>query len=571
MSSHVEQIKEKLGIVDVVGSYVELEKAGANFKARCPFHNEKTPSFFVSPVRNSYYCFGCGAKGDIISFVQEFEGLDFIGALRVLAKRAGVELTRENPKLRTERERLYLTMEYAALFFERQLRDNEKVLDYLHKRGLTDTSIRGWRLGYAPNDWRALSTYLASKKITVSEMEKVGLVKKSEKGDHDAYDRFRGRITFPIFDASSRVIAFSGRQIESDGTEAKYINSPETPLFEKSKVLYGYDRAKLDIRKKDYSLLVEGQMDLIMSHQGGFTNAVASSGTALTLQQLEILRRLSNKIIIAYDGDDAGGEAAKRGWQLALSLGMEVTLATLPQDKDPADVVLENPDLFKKAITKARHIIDVELERIMARPLEERERKKAIEKELLPYVAGVESMAEKSHFISEIAYKARMKEDLLWDIVRKIPPASLGREEKTSLAIERKSQERKTTIARMLIGLVYWQERAGTPTIQGLDIRQKMCIILGADTVADLERSFNDVRDDLIFEAEVSFSQSDNLAHQSDELINNLKEELLREEFTETMRRLQEAERSKDNKKTLELLKRCQELSLELRNITEHQ
>ncbi len=572
MSSHVELIKSKLDIVDVVGSYIEIEKSGANFKAKCPFHNEKSPSFFISPARNSYYCFGCAAKGDIFTFVQEFEGLDFIGALRVLAKRAGVELTRENPAVRSERERLYLAMEHAALFYQRQLQNNPKAVEHLKKRGLTDETIKEWRIGYSSVEWRTLAGYLAARKVSVADAEKVGLIKKSEKGSGDYYDRFRGRIMFPLFDSSGRVVAFSGRQFESDGTEAKYINSPETPLFEKSKILYGFDRAKLNIRKNDFALLVEGQMDLVLSHQAGFSNAVASSGTALTSEHLEILKRLSNKIVIAYDGDDAGGAAATRGWQLALGLGIEVKIASLPSGKDPADVILDKPELFAEAIKNARHIIDVELEKIVHSKLDDRQRKLKVEKELMPYVAGLESVAEKSHFISQISYASGLKEDILWDIVRKAPVNSLYQSRQAAgSSMARPKIERKDGIARMLFGLMYRQEKAAGPSGISLDIRQKVCTILDAETVAAFDRSFEPIQDDLIFEAEASYAESQDFAAHIDELVRNFKEQLLREDFAETMRKLQIAERAKDTAATLELLKRCQELSLELRNITKRQ
>ncbi len=571
MSTHVEQIKEKLSIVDVIGSYIELHKAGTNFKAKCPFHNEKSPSFFVSPARNSYYCFGCGAKGDILTFVQEFEGLDFIGALRVLAKRAGVELTRENPAIRTERERLYLAMEHAALFFERSLKAKPEALAYLKKRGLTDASIKDWRLGYASVEWRTLAAYLESKKVSVADMEKVGLVKKSEKpnaaGGH--YDRFRGRIMFPIFDSSGRVVAFSGRQFESDGTEAKYINSPETPLFQKSNILFGFDRAKLNIRRQDFSLLVEGQMDLLLAHQAGFNNAVASSGTALTENHVDILRRLSNNLVIAYDGDDAGGAAAVRGWQIALGRGMEVKIATLPEGKDPADVVLENPKILSDAIVGARHIIEILLERLTAKKISDREKKVAAEKEILPYVAGLQSVAEQSHFISEIAFRIKMKESDIWEIIKKIKAQSAGKTPAQEVSAVRKIPEQKNAVARMLVGLIFWQEVSKPEILKGLDIKEKICKIVGADEIALLEQSFSLIRDDLIFEAETFFADSDKaaVARHFEELAFNHKEELLREQFSEAMHALQVAEREKNNAKTLEYIKRCQELSLELRDI----
>ncbi len=569
MSSHVEKIKEKLSIVDVVGSYVALEKAGANFKAKCPFHNEKSPSFFISPVRNSYYCFGCGAKGDIFTFVQEFEGLDFMGALRVLAQRAGVTLEREDPSVRTEREKLYLAMEHATIFFQKQLGAKPDAREYLKKRGMIEKTAREWRLGYAPVDWKTLFTYMKSKGFTADDIEKVGLVKKSEKVAGDYYDRFRGRIMFPIFDSSGRVVAFSGRQFESDGTQAKYLNSPETPLFEKSKILYGYDKAKLEIRRQDYALLVEGQMDLLMCHQAGFVNAVASSGTALTNDQLSVLRRLSEKLVIAYDGDAAGNAAAARGWQLALGLGMDVKIVTLPEGKDPADVIIENPETFKAALAGARHIIDVELERILKNEKDNRARVIAIEKDVLPYVAGIRSEMEKSHFIREIAHASGVKEDILWSEVRK--------QEKKGLSSEQLSKDtspvkpdgpRRGSIMRTLFGLVYWQERQEKPVINTLDIRARLGTIIGEDNIKPHVAEMDKIKDELIFEAEISYQNSPDIKKYIDELMVSLKEEHLREAFSQAMQDMQRAEREGKSDEVLTLLKKCQDISLQLRKVS---
>src|SRR3989344_977751 len=346
MSTPVEQIKERLSIADVVGSYMQLTRAGASLKGICPFHSEKTPSFFVSPARGSYYCFGCQAKGDIFTFVQEFEGLDFVGALRVLASRAGVTLQKMDPKQRSEYARLYQLLEKATRFFEAQLREGSEARQYLTARGLSDESIRSWRLGYAPDEWRSLFDYLITEGFKPEEMQKVGLVKVSTQADPAGntasgtkryYDAFRGRIMFPILDSASRVIAFSGRILPrlDDGKTGKYINSPETVLFSKSHVLHGFHLAKLAIREKDATILVEGQMDLLMSHQAGYRNTVASSGTALTTHQLERLRRLSENLLIAFDSDSAGLKAAERAIGLALSLGMNVKVIPL-QDKEPA-------------------------------------------------------------------------------------------------------------------------------------------------------------------------------------------------------------------------------------------
>ncbi|MDQ3076706.1 MAG: DNA primase [bacterium] len=569
-SSTVEKVKEKLGIVDVIGSYITLEKAGTNYKAKCPFHNEKSPSFFISPERNNYYCFGCAAKGDIFTFVQEFEGLDFMGALKILADRAGVPLERDNPTFRTEREKQYIAMEYATLFFQRQLGAKSDARDYLKKRGIVEKTAKEWRLGYAPVEWKSLYTYLKTKGFKAEDIEKVGLIKASEKVHGDYYDRFRGRIMFPIFDPSGRVIAFSGRQFEPDGTQAKYINSPETALFEKSKVLYGYDKAKLEIRKQDFSLLVEGQMDLLMSHQIGLTNAVASSGTALTHEQLEILRRLSNKVVIAYDGDKAGVSAASRGWQLALNLGMDVKIAQFPDGKDPADLAIESPEILKASIAGARHIIDVELDHIIRNEKDTREKVLKIEKNIVPYLSEIQSEIEKSHFISKISHEAQIKEDVLWQVVRKRemltrPATSTYRQPEA----QKPAVPRRGSIERMLFGILFWQEKQASSVIPILDIKKKLSTIIGKDELKELEAEMTKNKDELAFEAEISYSNSNNVPQYVEELVLNLKEDYVRELFAKTMAEMHKAEQEGNSEKVLELLIKCQELSLEQRKIAE--
>ena len=312
MSSQIEEIKSRIDIVELIGSYLKLQKAGANFKASCPFHNERTPSFNVSSARQIWHCFGCGKGGDIFTFVQEIEGAEFPEALKMLAERAGVELRPEDPNLRSEKNRLFQLMEEAAKFFENNLRAGEQVLGYLGKRGLSDETIGEFRLGYASEEWRALVQHLAAKGFKFPEMEKAGVAVK--RGGAQAitgnsaeyFDRFRGRIMFPIFDYNGRVIAFGGRIFPERENEAKYVNSPETPLYQKGRTLYGLNKSKQEILKKGECVLVEGYMDMAMSWQGGVKNVVAVSGTALTDEQLKILRRLSEKFISSFDIYEAG-------------------------------------------------------------------------------------------------------------------------------------------------------------------------------------------------------------------------------------------------------------------------
>lgn len=442
MTSNTEQIKDKLSIVDVISSYIKVEKAGINYKARCPFHNEKTPSFFISPTRQSFYCFGCSEKGDVFSFVEKFEGLDFKAALQILADRAGVKLEKfskdnlDNSLENKEKDKLLEIMETATKMYEQTLIENKMAIKYLTGRGLTSNSMVRWRLGFARDDWRNLYDYLLAKGFSKENMLAAGLIKKVDSANSEQakyYDTFRNRIVFPIFDSAGQVIAFSGRAMKEDEKTPKYLNSPETKLFYKSEVLYGFNIAKNYIRKLDYTVLVEGQMDLVMSHQSGIFNTVASSGTALTELHLRKLQKLSNRVIIAYDADSAGEKASRRAAELALSLGMETKIASLKESEDPASVVKNNPEEWKLALRTSSHFVDFALERALEKG-PGRELTKEILKNVLPLVAITKSEIEKSQFVKKIAIKMRVPEEAVWDDLKKIPTVKIeknGSENKT--------------------------------------------------------------------------------------------------------------------------------------------
>ena len=564
MGSSVEQIKERLGIADVVGSYVKLEKAGSNYKARCPFHNEKTPSFFVSPARGSYYCFGCNAKGDIFSFVEQFEGLDFVGALKVLAQRAGVVLTRENPQAKSEKDRLYRVLDVATDFFEKSLAGDSESKEYLVKRGVKQETIKEWRLGFAPDSWRALHDELVKKGFSTADMMAVGLIKKSEKG---FFDFFRGRIMFPIFDSSERVIGFSGRILPrlDDGKTGKYVNSPETVLFNKSRVLYGLHKAKFDIRKRDYSIVVEGQMDLIMSHQAGFTNTVAVSGTALSadiisdeaVTNLGLLTRLSKNIILSFDSDEAGFKASARNAKTALSLGMDVKVAKMPAGDDPADIILRSPKEWAEIIKNSKHVIDFTLETLLEKKLDSRKLGKDIVSFVLPYVRELQSAVDQSHFISKIAGEAGIKEEALWTEFKKIGVADSGSSGNASGSkpSQPPTANRKKVIKDKLLGIIFWQEGKGKATIDLEKIRKILQEILGKDEQAALEKASVEEKNDLIFQAELSYDNAANLAHEVDELLINLEMDTIDEQLEEVMRRVY-GQKLKSEKEDVELIQR---------------
>lgn len=418
----VNEIKEKLSIEEVVGSYIKLEKSGINLKACCPFHNEKTPSFFVSPDRGSFYCFGCSKGGDMFTFVEEIEGVDFKEALKVLAEKAGVDLNKfqiSNYKSQKKDDFLYEILEKATLYFERELQKNDNAKKYLQKRGIEEQTVCKFRIGYAKDEWQSLYDYLKSQNYSDEQIIATGLMVQKENGR--IYDRFRGRIIFPIFDEKSRVIAYSARILTEDKEQPKYINSPETSLFLKSKTLYGFNFAKQTIRKHDFAILVEGQLDVIMTHQIGYLNSVASSGTSFTEEQLKIIKRHTNNLLISFDGDGAGIKSSKKVWEMALSNEMDVKVIPLKEGKDPADIILENLDDWKNLVKNSKHIIEHLSYSIKNNFHDIRKQQKAVQTEIYPYIRSVKSYTDKSYFVEKISEFFGIDKDAIWvDINEKI-------------------------------------------------------------------------------------------------------------------------------------------------------
>jgi DNA primase len=400
--SAVEQIKERLSIVDVVGSYVELHKAGKSYKGKSPFTNEKTPSFFVSPDRGVYFCFSSQKGGDIFTFVQEMEGVDFKGALKILADRAGVELVPEDPAKRDARTLQYALLEEATQYFFTTRDEHPEITAYITQRGVTPQTIHGWRIGYAPDEWRALRLHLRGRGYTDADMLKAGLIKAAD-GGKEPYDVFRNRVMFPIMDASGRVVAFSGRTVSQEAGIPKYVNSPETELYVKSDILYGYDKAKGNIRHYNFSLVVEGQFDLVLAHQAGYTNTVAVSGTALTPVHMGLLERLSNRIVLALDADRAGLSAMRRSALPMLARGMDVKVAALPPGQDPADVVRADPTGLRTIVGRAEPVITFLLRHITETVPDERVRKLRARDEIIPLIAAIPNRIDQDHFCGEVA------------------------------------------------------------------------------------------------------------------------------------------------------------------------
>ena len=581
MNSPVDKIKERLSIEEVVSSYIKLEKAGRNLKAKCPFHNEKTPSFFVSADRGSYYCFGCGASGDIFTFVEEFEGLDFKGALKLLADRAGVQLTaftKEAQENKSEKEKLYEAMEEATLYFENNLKEAKDVSEYLKNRGLNEKSIKDFRIGYAKLDWRLLYSHLRIKGFEDKEIERAGLAKKPDDLSKAMYDRFRGRIMFPISDSSGRVIAFSGRIFVDDGKSAKYLNSPETPIFSKNAVLYGIDKAKDSIRKNNFSILVEGQMDLILSHQAGYKNTVATSGTALSdstvskeniVSNLGLIRRLSGNLVLAFDADKAGANATIRAGKIALSLGMDVKVVDLPEGIDPADLISKNGvDAWREAIKNSKHIIEFLLNKILKNSNSDAHKiSREIQGKILPFVDALDKSSEKASFLKKIHDETSISETFLLEDLKKIEKEQKYEKEEIQKAGEMQSKVyRKDYIERKLLGIILWQRNLKEKTIDIDNILQELVDILNTSKEKLLEK-VKEKEGDLIFEAEVFYGEGDDIKKDITEMLSNLQEEYLKEELAHKMQELHKAEENKDRDNSVRILKEVQILNSRIQDI----
>ncbi len=424
MDSQIEEIKNKLNVLDVIGSYIKLTKAGINHRGVCPFHSEKTPSFFVSPTRQMWHCFGCGAGSSIFDFIMKIEGVEFGDALRILANKAGVELKKENPQLRTERTRLYEICDLACKFFEKQLESSltgKEAEEYLLSRGITNDSLKKWRVGYSPDTWNGLTDFLVGKGYQREEVIRAGLAIKKE-GSNDSYDRFRGRIIFPVFDLNSAVVGFGGRVFKQQNETAKYINTPQTALYDKSGILYGLNSAKVSIRKENQCVVTEGYTDVIMCHQAGFENTVAASGTALTEKHLSILKRYSDNLILAFDMDVAGDSATKRGISLAQEQGFNIKIVdSYEKNLDPADIIKKDSKIWAESIGGAKSIMDYYFDSAFLNfDKSLPSGKKEIGRIVLPAIKRLQNKIEQSHWIQKLAQALSVKEEVIVEELDKI-------------------------------------------------------------------------------------------------------------------------------------------------------
>ena len=419
----LDDILSRVDIVEVVSGYIPLKRAGRNFRALCPFHQEKTASFMVSPDRQIYHCFGCGAGGNAFNFLMQYERLEFLEAVEILAKKAGValpETQRQDAKTVSLITQLYKINELAALFYEYNLNSSggAAAKHYLLKRGLKEETIKLFHLGYALDKWEALINHLRSANISLSLLEKAGLILAKEGGGY--YDRFRQRIIFPILDIKSRPIAFGARVL--DDALPKYINSPETPIYIKGRNLYGLILAKDAIIENDCVAVVEGYLDFILPYQEGLKNIVASLGTAFTTEQARLLKRYTHNVVMVYDADKAGELATLRTLDIFIEEGINVRVVSLPERFDPDLFVRKNGiQDFKEKIKQAENLFDYKLRILKSRyNLKEIEGKANIASEMVPTINKFKNAVLKSEYIKRLAEELNVKEDALWQELSKI-------------------------------------------------------------------------------------------------------------------------------------------------------
>ena len=536
------EIKERLTIQDVITPYVKLTRAGRSLRGLCPFHKEKTPSFNVSPERGTWHCFGCGLGGDAFAFIEKVEGIDFKGALKILAEKAGVTLEYSGDKREdaSKKDRSREAMLRASEWYIGQLAPSPAYA-YAQSRGLKAESIKEWGLGYAPDAWRALLEALTAEGFTIEELLIAGLIKEADGKPGTYYDRFRNRLMFPIRDTVGRVVAFTGRTLDAD-EPAKYLNSPETELYHKSDILFGMDRAKDAIRTRDFTLLVEGQMDVLLAHQAGFTNAVALSGTALTQMHLALMKRYSENLMLVLDADHAGLKATARSAHLALKESLRVKAARLPKGKDPADLVKEDPAEFGKRVAAAKPIVEFFLSELAEAERDPHRFLRAAEGVVLPLIAAIPSPMEREHFVQIAARALGLSSEAVRESLKRVP-RELS-EQTQGRTLNSNSKGSTLTPARpaheirseQLLAVVH----AYPDTPLAKRVEAEYCRITGAT-----EPPRETPPESTLFFAEQAFGE-DPVEHAADELLRAFEEAVIREAHQEAVTDLRRAEAAGD-------------------------
>jgi len=603
-----DEIKEKIDLVSYISGFVKLTPAGRNYRGLCPFHKEKTPSFFVSPDKGLWHCFGCGEGGDLFKFVMKMENVEFGEALKILAEKAGITLKKYDYKLTSLKEKILEILKEAASFYKNELSKNESAKNYLKSRGLKEETINDFQLGFAPNSWNSLLLFLKNKGFALSEIEAAGLIikkenfkdnfnieevnqnlesgvnfnKNSTESLSNYYDRFRNRIMFPIFDSNSRIVGFSGRILpkefggEEEDKVAKYINTPETIVYQKGKILFGFDKSKEQIRENDEALIVEGNMDMIMGWQDGIKNIVAVSGTALTLEQLELLKRFTNNLVLNFDMDSAGEVATDRSIALAIQKGFNLKIITISQVKDLADFVKNNPNSALNFLKQNRKdIMEYYFEKIDLKINDSLENKKRSISYLLSRIKLLPSTIERQYWLEKLSFKSGIDLKLLNEELQKIPTIL---EATDNNDIENKISEalfvrsRYENLAEKVLGFIL-KNQEFLPKLKDYyeyfpnKYQETISILLNNDLKNGVN---NELINNLILRAEYEIYLLDDkenkfdLEKEIDWELKELKKEYLKNKIKELTINLKEIENSNDDQKLENLLLEIKKLTSQL-------
>lgn len=587
MMDTVEQIKERISVHDLISEYLKLEKAGTNYKALCPFHNEKTPSFMINPERNFWYCFGCQRGGDVFSFLMEMEGLDFRAAMEQLAQKAGVEIIHHNfrgEKGHNSKKRIFAAVEAATKFFQDQLARNPRsglALKYLHDRKISDEQIGLFRVGYAPVGWSNLLDFLASRGFLVSEIEKAGLSVRKEKANggrelskNDYYDRFRDRIMFPVFDVTGKPVGFSARLMpDSDQTSAKYINTPQTVIYDKSNVLFGLFQAKTEIKKKNSVIVVEGNLDVISSFSADIGNVVAISGTALTPKHADILKRYSENLKLCFDMDQAGYAATTKSVRVCLGKSLDVEIITLPEGfKDVNDLVIRDPRLWHRSIGQSKGVMDYFFETVFSRyDSNDIKGKKNISRELLNIIKDIADPIERFHWLKKLSALLDVDEEVLTKVLEKV---KLRKEEK--IIDDQGSHKlnkipRKVALEMRLVGLLsLFRSQLGQyvetfdVNLLGQAMKEIWSIVANNEKTQGKEKEINQCETVVRFhyDEKEGFVENDiDPEKEWGHLVVQLKEESRKENIKKIAQDIKRAERENDEEALKTLMENLKELS----------
>lgn len=574
-ASPVDQIKEKLDIVEVVRSYIPLIPAGKNFKALCPFHKEKTPSFIVSPDRQTWHCFGaCSEGGDMFTFVMKYEHIEFYEALRVLAERAGVGVRALSPAQQKQFGVLYDLNEAAREFFIRSLRESSEAQEYLKIRGLRPETIEQFGVGFAPEGAEELIIHLLQSKYAAQDIERAGLSVRGMRGGYA--DRFRGRIMFPLSNHFGKTVGFSGRILPRLDNEriGKYINSPETPIFSKSRTLYGYHLSKHAIKEKEEAVVVEGQMDFLMCYQDGVKNVIATSGTALTPDHLAALKRTSKSLVFFLDRDEAGEKAAERGIELASANDFSTRVVVLDEYKDPADAAQKKPgavaELVDRAVPAMEFYFKTHIKNLgsgIATSRQIPDLKKNI-RAVLHKIRHIQSGIERAYWLKELSNRVGMTEEVLhmeMDELRALPHASPSSAEAQTPAVKRVLTRREIIAERVLSLLSLRDELASRISNSSEeefppDYLEVFRALRGGMSVSD--QRLKEIADFIAMRSSLDAEVDEmKIEEEFAELLRQMKIEYLRERKEALYQSIRKAEELHEEEKLASILKEFDEVS----------